>query len=158
MLTKTRGIVVRNTNFKDNSVISHIYTQDYGSQSFMLHGVRNHKGAIRPSHIMSLSLVDLVFYKKDNAGIQQIKELRCSPVLQTIHFDILKNSVALFIAEIINATVPEEEQNEMGLSDGLIRFSIGLDNDIKRTYEWFYSFYWNTIINSSFTYIDYSCC
>ena len=61
---------------------------------------------------MSLSLVDLVFYKKDNAGIQQIKELRCSPVLQTIHFDILKNSVALFIAEIINATVPEEEQNE----------------------------------------------
>ncbi len=112
MLTKTRGIVVRNTNFKDNSVISHIYTQDYGSQSFMLHGVRNQKGAIRPSHIMPLSLVDLVFYKKDNTGIQQIKELRCSPVLQTIHFDILKNSVALFIAEIINATIPEEEQNE----------------------------------------------
>jgi hypothetical protein len=28
-----------------------------------------------------------------------------------------------------------EEQAEMGLTDGLIRFSIGLDNDIKRTYE-----------------------
>lgn len=27
-----------------------------------------------------------------------------------------------------------EEQIEMGLSDGLIRFSIGLDNDIERTY------------------------
>jgi predicted RNA-binding protein YlxR (DUF448 family) len=28
-----------------------------------------------------------------------------------------------------------EEQAEMGLTDGLIRFSIGLDNDIKRNDE-----------------------
>ena len=28
-----------------------------------------------------------------------------------------------------------EEQIEMGLSNGLIRFSIGLDNDIERTYK-----------------------
>ena len=27
------------------------------------------------------------------------------------------------------------EQEEMGLSNGLIRFSIGLDNDIERTYK-----------------------
>ena len=34
-----------------------------------------------------------------------------------------------------SSEIPEEEQQEMGLSDGLIRFSIGLDNDIERTYE-----------------------
>jgi methionine-gamma-lyase len=34
-----------------------------------------------------------------------------------------------------SSEIPEEEQKEMGLSDGLIRFSIGLDNDISRTYE-----------------------
>ena len=34
-----------------------------------------------------------------------------------------------------SSEIPEEEQKEMGLSNGLIRFSIGLDNDIKRTYE-----------------------
>lgn len=33
-----------------------------------------------------------------------------------------------------SSEIPEEEQKEMGLSDGLIRFSIGLDNDIARTY------------------------
>jgi methionine-gamma-lyase len=33
-----------------------------------------------------------------------------------------------------SSEIPEEEQVEMGMSDGLIRFSIGLDNDIKRTY------------------------
>jgi methionine-gamma-lyase len=34
-----------------------------------------------------------------------------------------------------SSEIPEEEQAEMGLSDGLIRFSIGLDNDIERTYQ-----------------------
>ena len=34
-----------------------------------------------------------------------------------------------------SSEIPEDEQAEMGLTDGLIRFSIGLDNDIERTYE-----------------------
>lgn len=34
-----------------------------------------------------------------------------------------------------SSEIPLEEQEQMGLSDGLIRFSIGLDNDIQRTYE-----------------------
>lgn len=34
-----------------------------------------------------------------------------------------------------SSEVPEEEQKSMGLSEGLIRFSVGLDNDIERTYQ-----------------------
>ena len=34
-----------------------------------------------------------------------------------------------------SSEIPEDEQVEMGLSDGLIRFSIGLDADIERTLE-----------------------
>lgn len=33
-----------------------------------------------------------------------------------------------------SSEIPEEERERMGLSDGLIRFSIGLDHDIERTY------------------------
>ncbi|WP_457611114.1 aminotransferase class I/II-fold pyridoxal phosphate-dependent enzyme [Lutibacter sp.] len=33
-----------------------------------------------------------------------------------------------------SSEIPEEEQEKMGLSDGIIRFSIGLDNNIDRTY------------------------
>ena len=33
-----------------------------------------------------------------------------------------------------SSEIPEEEQKEMGLTDGIIRMSIGLDNDIERTY------------------------
>lgn len=34
-----------------------------------------------------------------------------------------------------SSEISEDEQEEMGLSDGLIRFSIGLDADIERTYQ-----------------------
>lgn len=34
-----------------------------------------------------------------------------------------------------SSEVPEEEQKSMGMSEGLIRFSVGLDNDIERTYQ-----------------------
>lgn len=34
-----------------------------------------------------------------------------------------------------SSEVPEEKQKEMGLAEGLIRFSVGLDQDIERTFE-----------------------
>ena len=34
-----------------------------------------------------------------------------------------------------SSEVPEDVQREMGMSPGLVRFSVGLDNDIERTYE-----------------------
>ena len=34
-----------------------------------------------------------------------------------------------------SSEIPKEERDEMGLSEGLVRFSIGLDNDINHTFE-----------------------
>jgi methionine-gamma-lyase len=34
-----------------------------------------------------------------------------------------------------SSEIPEEEQKKMGLSTGLIRFSVGLDEDIKKSFE-----------------------
>jgi len=34
-----------------------------------------------------------------------------------------------------SSEIPEDEQESMGLSDGIIRFSIGLDQNIERTFE-----------------------
>ena len=35
---------------------------------------------------------------------------------------------------VVNPSISDEEQRKMGLSKGLIRFSVGLDKDIERTY------------------------
>jgi methionine-gamma-lyase len=34
-----------------------------------------------------------------------------------------------------SSEIPKEEQDEMGLTDSLVRFSMGLDQDIERTFE-----------------------
>lgn len=34
-----------------------------------------------------------------------------------------------------SSEIPEEEQDKMGLSDGMVRMSVGLDNDIERTFQ-----------------------
>ena len=34
-----------------------------------------------------------------------------------------------------SSEIPLEEQISMGITDGLIRFSVGLDNNIERTYQ-----------------------
>ena len=34
-----------------------------------------------------------------------------------------------------SSEVPEDIQKEMGMSEGLIRFSVGLDNDAERTFQ-----------------------
>ncbi|MBJ10908.1 MAG: cystathionine beta-lyase [Flavobacteriales bacterium] len=34
-----------------------------------------------------------------------------------------------------SSEIPEEEQKEMGLSEGMVRISVGLDNDIERTFQ-----------------------
>jgi len=34
-----------------------------------------------------------------------------------------------------SSEIPEEEQDEMGLSEGMVRISVGLDNDIERTFQ-----------------------
>jgi methionine-gamma-lyase len=34
-----------------------------------------------------------------------------------------------------SSEISKEEQNQMGISEGMIRMSIGLDNDIERTFQ-----------------------
>ena len=38
-------------------------------------------------------------------------------------------------AHSTSSEIPEEDQRKMGLSDGIVRISIGLDNDIKQVTE-----------------------
>jgi DNA repair protein RecO (recombination protein O) len=111
MLEKTAAIVLKSVNYSENSCIVHMYTNAFGMQAYMVNGVRNQKGAIRPAHLLPLTLVDMVVYHKENSQLQRIKELKCHPILQNIHFDISRNSIALFMTEILDASIQGEEAN-----------------------------------------------
>lgn len=111
MLVKTGGIVIKNTKYSDNSIISKIYTRVLGMQTYIIHGVHSAKAAIKPSLLQPLVLLDLVVYSNPVKNIQRIKEARPNPTLQSIHFDVMKSTIGLFVAELMHRAVKEEEPN-----------------------------------------------
>ena len=113
MLHKTKGIVLKTTDYADNSVIAKIFTQKFGLQSYMINGVKKPKAKIRLNMLQPLHLLDMVVYHKPNIGIQRISDAKSDPILQTIPYDIIKSSLVLFIDEVIYKSLKQEHEDEL---------------------------------------------
>jgi len=119
MLGKCRAIVIRSIDFSESSVVLKCYTDKFGMQSYLVNGVRGKKSAIRPSHVQVLNLLELESYHQQNKNLQRIKELKCEPLLKSIHYDFKKSSIGVFIAELINKCIKEENHPDENLFDFL---------------------------------------
>ena len=109
-LIKCRAIVIRTVNYSENSVVLKCFTSTHGIQSYLVNGVRSKKGTIKPSQLQPLTLLELESYYQQNKNLQRIKELKCTPTLSHLHFDIIKSSIGIFIAEVMNKSFHEEDQ------------------------------------------------
>lgn len=112
MLHKTRGIVLQVTDFGETSVVVKIYTELFGLQGFLVNSVRKKNARVKQNVLHPLSLVDLVVYHKERKGLHRIAEVRSNPVLQHIPFHIVKNSMTLFLDEVLCKAIKEEEPNQ----------------------------------------------
>ncbi|MBU2047096.1 MAG: recombination protein O N-terminal domain-containing protein, partial [Bacteroidetes bacterium] len=108
MLHKTKGIVLKITDYAENSIIAKILTQKFGMQTYMINGVKKPKAKIRLNMLQPLHLLDMVVYHKPNGNMQRISDARSEPILQTIPYDILKSSLVMFINEMIYKSVKEQ--------------------------------------------------
>lgn len=111
MLHKTRGIVFQTTDYSETSIIARIYTEAFGVQSYLVNSVRKRNAKTRPNVFQPLSLVDMVVYHKERGGIQRLSEIRNHPAYKSIPFDVYKSSMALFLNEVLNRSVREEDAN-----------------------------------------------
>lgn len=127
MLHNTRGIVFRQVKYSETSLIVKIYTRLFGIQSYIIRGIRSKKSAARPALLQPLTPVDLIVYRRENKDIQQLKEIKIAFPLKTIPFDIRKSSVVVFLNEILNNVINEEEPNP-DLFDFLYQSVQDLDN------------------------------
>lgn len=110
MLLKCKAIVIKTIDYSENSVVLKCFTDTHGVVSYMVNGVRSKKGAIRPSHLLPLSLLELEAYHQQQKNLQRIKELKCIPQLHSLHFDMVKSAVGIFMAEVMNKVLREENQ------------------------------------------------
>jgi DNA repair protein RecO (recombination protein O) len=132
-LTKCRAIVIRTVNYSETSVILKCYTDLHGTQSYLINGVRSKKSAIRPSQLLPLTLLELESSNQQNKSLQRIKELKCLPNLKSLHFDINKSAIAMFMAEVIYKSVREEDHIDKPLFEFLFNAIQILDLEHDKT-------------------------
>jgi len=113
MLCNTRGIVLSTVKYSETSLICKIYTEKLGIQSYIINGVRKQKSVHKAALLQSLSLLDMVVYYKPGRDLHRIKEIRVDYLFTEIPFDIRKSTIALFMAEVLQKCVREEEENEV---------------------------------------------
>ena len=112
MLTKTKAIVLSTIRFNDKSLIVKCFTQSDGIKSYFVRDAfstkkNNHKIA----YFQPLTILEIVATHKKNANLNYFKEIRTAVPFQSIHSDFIKSAVVMFLAEILNHAIREEEQN-----------------------------------------------
>lgn len=112
MLHKTRGIVLKTINHRETSVICQIFTEKFGLQSYIIHGVKRSKAKIHINILQPLHLLDMVVYHKSTAGIQRISEARQSPVFMRIPYDDKKRSLVIFLNEVLSKCLKQQSPDE----------------------------------------------
>lgn len=112
MLTKTNGIVLHSIKHNDSSTIITVYTQQFGRVSYLVHGANKKKSVVRASYLQPLSLVEMDVSHIPGKDIQRIKDIRMLHLFTGIPFDAVKNSLAIFISELLFRTLRQTEPDE----------------------------------------------
>jgi DNA repair protein RecO (recombination protein O) len=113
MVHKTKGIVLRTVKYGETSVIVTILTELFGMQSYIVNGVRttSRKGSSRAGLFQPAAILDLVVYHQETKNLQRIKEYNWHHLYQHIFTDVITNTVALFIIELLQKCLKQPEPN-----------------------------------------------
>jgi len=112
MLHKTRAIVFKTTDYGESSVIVQLFTEKFGLQSYIINGVKKPKARVSRNMLQPLHLLDVVVYHKNNTSIQRIAELKNSPVLLSVPYDVIKSCIAIFLNEVLYKAVKQQGSDE----------------------------------------------
>jgi DNA repair protein RecO (recombination protein O) len=113
MTHKTRAIILRAVKYGETSLVVTAFTELFGLQSYMVKGVRtvSKKGGSNMGMFQPASLLDLVAYHNEHKNLQFIKEYKWDVVYESIFTNVVKNSVAMFMVELLLKSVKQPEEN-----------------------------------------------
>lgn len=112
MTHKTKGIVLRTVKYGETSLVVTVFTELFGLQTYMVNGVRtSKKSSSKANHFQPGAILDLVVYHSDQKSMQRIKEFKWDFLFQEVLSDVIKNSLALYIVELLQKCLKQPEQN-----------------------------------------------
>jgi DNA repair protein RecO (recombination protein O) len=117
LIHSTKGIVLRTIKYGETSIIAHIFTELFGIQSYLVNGARTSGKTSKAHFFQPASILEMQVYHNDLKNLQRIKDLKWSVLCKNIFSDVVKNSVALFMVELLQKSLKQPETNE-----GLFQF------------------------------------
>ena len=112
MIYSTKGIVLRTIKYGETSVIASIFTELFGIQSYLVNGVRTSGKTGNAHFFQPSSILEMQVYHNELKNLQRIKDLKWSVLYKNILSDVIKNSVALYLVELLQKSLKQPETNE----------------------------------------------
>lgn len=117
-MERLKGIVLRTVKYGENGYVVDMFTDHRGRMSFdakrTAHRSSNLKsGRVNPSTIMPLSLVEFDCNIHGQMRLPTAKAIQPYHTFRTLHFNPVKASIALFIAECLSSLLREEGENRV---------------------------------------------
>ncbi|NHM06044.1 DNA repair protein RecO [Flavobacterium sp. CYK-4] len=113
MLVKTQAIVLSTLKFQEKSLIVKCFTKSDGMKSYFVRDAfSSRKSAARMAYFQPLSILEIEAVHKNKGSLEYFKEIKIAQPFQTIHSDITKSAIAMFLSEMLLYSIGEEEKNE----------------------------------------------
>jgi DNA repair protein RecO (recombination protein O) len=109
----TKGIVLRTIKYGETSIIATVYTELFGLQSYIIKGVRkqSQKVAFKANFFQPSALLEMEVYNNPHKQLQFVKNYSWSVVYKNIFSNVVSNTVALFIVELLYHCLKHPEAN-----------------------------------------------
>lgn len=112
MIETTKAIVIKTIKYGDTSLIVTCYTKNCGIKTYLLKGIlKSRKSKIKPAYFQPLMQLNLTVNHNNKGGLNSIRDVEILHFYNSIYTDIKKQTIALFLAEIVYYAIKEEEQN-----------------------------------------------
>lgn len=111
-VVNTKAIVLSSLKYGDTSLIVKCFTEKEGLKTYLIRGIlKPKKKGIKAAYFQSLNQLQIIANHNLKSTLNSLKEVHILNPYKTIHLDIVKQSVVLFLAEILSNCIQEEEQN-----------------------------------------------
>lgn len=113
MQVKTKAIVLSSLKFQEKSLIVKCFTQSHGLKSYFVRDAfSSRKSNQKIAYFQPMTVLDIEAVHKNKGTLENFKEVKVASPFHSIHSDIYKSTIVMFISEILHHSIHEEEKNE----------------------------------------------
>lgn len=111
MLITSKAIVLNTIKYGDYDLIVKCYTEE-GIRSYLVKRIfKASKGKLTPAFFQPLTQLEITANYNDNRTLHFIKEAKISTPYTTNHNNIIKQTMVVFLSEMLSNALKEEEEN-----------------------------------------------